>query len=438
MKQVYFRVLEFLKFLQSKIAFYPSLFAILGLFLAVLLIFLDKQRLTWEIQENLPFLSIESSDTARSILSACITGLIAMMTFSFSLVMLLLSQASSNYSPRLLPGLISDKRHQTILGIFLGTILFCIIVLFRIKSEKASDQIPHFSLLIAIVLTMLCIYAFIYFIHSISQSIQISNILKGIFKNAEKTILKEIEREKGEMPYIPSTETWYEYKAETGGYLQKISYSSLLDTCNKKDNRIHILPAQGMFVLQGIPVFRSQKKLEKKDINNVFAAFVFGREELIEDNYVLAFKQITEVVVKAMSPGINDPGTALTGIDYLSELFALRLKLKDEWVVGKDGKGYIKVPVIKFEDLLYQIMASIRVYCKRDVTLVQKLLIMLSYLKQQPSENEEYHKCIDDEARNLLSDMKKTISNDQDFERALEIAQRSGLNVEKEQFSRKG
>lgn len=430
MKQLVFRILGFFRFLKSKIAFYPGLFALFGLALALLLVFLDSSILLLEPENDRAFPLIESSNTARSILSACITGLIAMMTFSFSMVMLLLSQASSDYSPRLLPGLISDKTHQSILGIFLATILFCIVVLYNVKAEDASSKIPHLSLVLAILFTMLCIYAFIYFIHNISESIQISNILQGIYRTAKKTMKKELEeQQKEENLYLPSTKTWYEYQAQSGGYLQNISYPTLLDICDETDNRIHILPAQGMFVLQEIAVFRSQKELEEKEIKAVLSAFSFGREEFVEDNYVLAFKQITEVVVKAMSPGINDPGTALTGIDYLSELFAIRLKLKDERILGRDGKGYVRVPIVKFEDLLYQVMASIRVYCKKDVTLVQKILLMLSYLKRQKAYNREYHQCIDAEAANLLRDMKKAISNPNDIERALKIAENSGLEI---------
>src|SRR5690606_23665036 len=152
--------------------------------------------------------------------SAIITGLISMMVFSFSMVMLLLSQASSNYSPRLLPGLISDKSHQIILGIYLGTILYCIFILFSIQPTGDKYQIPGFSVLLGIVFTVACIYAFIYFIHNISENIQISKILDRIFLTAQTNLTALIEEEnEGKVPF-PETKEWKKYYTEECGYLQ--------------------------------------------------------------------------------------------------------------------------------------------------------------------------------------------------------------------------
>src|SRR5690606_41948384 len=89
---------------------------------ALLVMYLEQQCISRKIMDVFPLLLVEDGDTALTVLSACLGGLISLMVFSFSMVMLLLSQASNNYSPRLLPGLISDKRHQLILGIYLATI----------------------------------------------------------------------------------------------------------------------------------------------------------------------------------------------------------------------------------------------------------------------------------------------------------------------------
>ena len=116
------------KEIHNKIAFYPTLFAIAGFLLSFLMIILENRGISKYLVEEMPGLVVNSGDTALTILSACITGLISMMVFSFSMVMVLLNQASNNYSPRLLPGLISDKNHQIILGIYLATILYCIFI----------------------------------------------------------------------------------------------------------------------------------------------------------------------------------------------------------------------------------------------------------------------------------------------------------------------
>jgi len=120
MKTFFVRIFGFFNTIESKIAFYPTLFAFSGFLFALLMMYLEQQGISRKVMDLLPQLMVEDGDTALTVLSACLGGLISLMVFSFSMVMLLLSQASSNYSPRLLPGLISDKRHQFILGVYLA------------------------------------------------------------------------------------------------------------------------------------------------------------------------------------------------------------------------------------------------------------------------------------------------------------------------------
>ncbi|NJW54951.1 DUF2254 family protein, partial [Salinimicrobium oceani] len=139
--------------MKSKIAFYPSLFALSGLLFAFIMMYLEERGISGYLVENIPLLVVNNGDTALTILSACITGLISMMVFSFSMVMVLLNQASTNYSPRLLPGLISDHKHQIILGIYLSSILYCIFILFSIQPTGDQYQVPGFSVLVGILAT---------------------------------------------------------------------------------------------------------------------------------------------------------------------------------------------------------------------------------------------------------------------------------------------
>ncbi len=429
MKHLFFRFLEFIKDLQNKIAFYPAVFGIFGILFAFIMMYLEEKGISKYLLKHAPFLVVQNGNTALVILSSFISGLISMIVFSFSMVMLLLSQASSNYSPRLLPGLISDKNHQIILGIYLSTILYCILILFSIQPTGDKYQIPGFAVLLGILGTIISISAFIYFIHTISQSIQINNILERVFKSAKNLLQTLIEKESENNPDFPSSKDWYEYHTEKSGYLQNISASLLIDICVREDIKLRILPINGQFILIGIPLFKSNKKLKDEVVKEISAGLEFSRNELVEDNYVLAFKQITEIIIKAMSPGINDPGTAINGIDYLTKLFALRLNKKDISLISHNNKDYIKVSTVKFEDLLYNVMASIRTYCKHDIILIQKLLLMLKYLKTQNVKEQSYLDCIDTEVKTLLEDVKKALTNQRDIDTALKMAEKLGLDI---------
>lgn len=428
MRHLFNRLFSFLRILQSRIAFYPTLLAFIGFLLAFLLMYLEERGISAYLAKKLPPLVVKNGNTALTILSACITGLISMMVFSFSMVMVLLNQASTNYSPRLLPGLISDKKHQLILGIYLATILYCIFIAVSVQPTGNQYQVPGFSVLLGIIFTVICIWAFIYFIHNISQSIQINNILDNIYHTAKKRLENLIEDDSEVTQKFPDTDNWFTYNTKRSGYFQDINVANLIDICEKQETLLEIIPVKGIFVLQGVPIFRSKEQLEEKVVDEIASNFIFSRGELVADNYTYAFKQITEIIVKAMSPGINDPGTAINGIDYLAELFALRLRKKDEVIFSRDDRTFIRMCSISFDELLYNVLASIRTYCKRDVILIQKLLVMLEYLQNAPSARDEYRDSLIREAKSLVGDAKESIANKTDLHTIERLA--SNLNLE--------
>ena len=420
MKHLYIRLKTFFNTIRSKIAFYPSLLAFVGFNLAFLMVWFETMGVSKKLLDYLPQLIIEDGDTVLTLLSACIGGLISMMVFSFSMVMLLLSQASSNFTPRLLPGLISDKNNQIILGTYLATIVYLIFTLFSIEPDDEKYALPGLSILLGIILTLICLGAFIYFIHNMSQSIQINNILDNIFykskERLEATINTEAKKNNQTLENFPDTSSWHVYKAPKSGYFQNISLRNLIAISEEHDTLLHFTVPKGFFVLKNVPFIKSEKKLDEETIDEIFSNLNFARGELIEDNYVLAFKQIVEITVKAMSPGINDPGTAINAIDYLTELFALRMKKLDSGVIIKDQKPYLKIEVVSFEELLYNCMASLRTYCKHDPILAQKLVWMLNYLeKQDDVASNAYLTAIANEKKSLLKDVKKATKNKNDF-----------------------
>ncbi|MBG44074.1 MAG: hypothetical protein CL530_08900 [Aequorivita sp.] len=414
MKKLFIRIFDFFNTIESKIAFYPTLFAISGFFIALLMIYLEQHGISRDIMQVFPVLMVEDGDTALTVLSACLGGLISLMVFSFSMVMLLLSQASNNYSPRLLPGLISDKHHQVILGIYLATILYNIFILFSVEPSEDKYTLPGFSVLLGIVFTILCLVAFIYFIHNISQSIQINNILDTIFENAERRLKKLIESEEGQTKEFPQTSNWHEYKAGRSGYFQNISIKNILRICDEKETKIYITIPKGLFVLNNAVFLKSEKELDDNVVDSIISNISFARGELVEDNYVLAFKQITEIAVKAMSPGINDPGTAINAIDYLTDLFALRMQKNDNGIIIHEENAILKVAVVTFKELMYNVMASLRTYCKHDPVMVEKLLWMLVYLQKQPAAEDNYITVIKGEMKTLLGQAKNSFDSEWD------------------------
>lgn len=413
MKKLYHRARSLFNSIRSKIAFYPTVLSVFGIALSVVMLGVEQMNISSELKENVPAFIVESGDTALAVLSVCIGGLISMMVFSFSMVMLLLSQASSNYSPRLLPGLISDKNHQIILGTYLATILYNIFILFAVEPTDDSYSLPGLSIFLGILLTIVCLCAFIYFIHKISQSIQVNNILDTIFSKSisrMKTIIQvENETRNTTLVEFPETIHWSVYTISKSGYFQNVSVRNLLKLCAEKDLKIYLTIPKGMFVLQNSPFIKTSRPVDEAIITEIVSNISFQRGELVEDNYILAFKQITEIAVKAMSPGINDPGTAINAIDYLTELFSLRMKKTNSSEYHHNGQMLVKIASVDFDELLFNSMASLRTYCKHDPILVQKLLWMLSYLAGEEAANKSYYKAIAKEKKRLMKDANKTL-----------------------------
>lgn len=406
-------------------AFYPSVMALAGFLFALLMIKFGNGFLSGRIASIVPPFAIDSEEAVIPILTVLISGLISMMVFSFSMVMILLNQAASNYSPRLLPGLISDKKHQIILGIYLFTILYSVFILFSFEPEESIKHIAGFIL--AIIFTIIGLCAFIYFIHNISQSIQIDTILNKIFNTSRATLEDLVEKQPEEMPHFPSTDDWFEYYPKTSGYLQNIAFSNLASICEKENMKIHILAVQGIFVLKHAPIFRASKRLDEKCVARILSNLDFSKGELVADNYVLAFKQITEVIAKAMSPGINDPGTAVNGLDYLTELFALRMQKNDHIIISHNEEPLVKINSLQFDELLYNVMASIRVCSKNNILVVQKLLVMFRYFLDQAAVNDQYREAIEIEVETLMADVKEGISNKRDVAQAFLLAEKLKL-----------
>lgn len=391
--------LHFFVKLERQIAFYPSVMALAGLFLALVMIYLEQLGLSQFFIKHVPIVMVQSFETARTILGTFIGGFISILVFSFSMVMILLNQAAANFSPRLLPGLVSNKKHQIILGIYLASLFFCLLALMLIQSEGKEVTTPGSMILMAILMMATSLTAFIYFIHSISKSIQVDHILHRIYHDSADQFnrLLEAGKDNDKSPILTKSpadfsadDKWTLYRSETNGYLSAVDTGALLKLMQKDDNQMQILVGRSYYMLAGTPLFRTRKPVEDGLAKDIHKQFLIESSVSVSDNEDLGFKVITEIAVKAMSPGINDPGTALTCIDYLTQLLALRLRYQpQEWFQDKvdddennNTTTRVQIKTLDFEDLLFQIMAPFRTYCAHDILIVLKLLYMHKNLIQ--------------------------------------------------------
>lgn len=371
----------------NSIAFYPTVLSVGMLGLAWLCLYVDSISFGSKIIELFSFLVVKNTETARSLLSVLAGGLISLMVFSFSMVMIVLNQTASIYSPRVLPGLVSEREHQIVLGIYLGTIGYTIAVLSNVDSEAFELLIPRFSIIVNLLLGVSCFAAFIYFIHDISTIIQVGNIIKRLYSKTRFALIRELSEGAYSLE-VKEFSSGQKVKAWQSGYFFSVMEKAFLKRAEQQGLQVKILIHQGQYLVKGEPFLEVNQPLTEETQELLMSTFIFRHEEIIPDNFFYGFKQITEIAAKALSPGINDPGTALQAIDCLTALFQILLKLKGQKVLKQKGTPVLFYLPIPYREMFYLCIASLRGYAEKDLVVQAKLISLIKKTAQADNEEE--------------------------------------------------
>lgn len=415
MKRIISRLKLVIQFIYASIGFYPTLISLLFFGIAVLMIYFETRGISKALEDELPFFIISHGETANMILSSIATGVFSLIVFSFTMVMLVLNQASANFSPRVIPGLITSKSNQKVLGLFLGTLIYTLVVMVNVRSEHYDTDLPGLAVFMAMCFTILCLAFFVYFIHSISTAIQIGSILESIYKLTLHKLRQELEQDEGkELPALFDNAKWQLLDSSHSGYMQKVDKNAVIELCREHDVVLEFLQPLGHFVIKGLPFARVAGQLKDKDAfcDELNTQVSYYQEELAEINYLYGFKQITESAVKALSPGINDPGTAIKAIDYLTDLLIVRMRLTDEKIFhDKEDVLRLRLDEVSYPELLNQCLGPIRVYGRKDPVIVLRLLNLLKNLCLTAIAHPERLGPIASEALLIVADADDSVQN---------------------------
>ena len=421
MRKIFSKLKFVYYYIVNSIGFYPTVVSLFFALLAMVMLYLETLGLSKSLKDNMPLVIISNGDTARLILSSITTGIISLTVFSFTMVMLVLNQASSNFTPRVIPGLISYKSNQRVMGLYLGTLIYTLIIMVNVHSDYYAVPLPGFSIFLAMCFTIICLGFFVYFIHSISLSIQIENILESIYNVTRTRLENEIEKdEKGKAYPILQENNWYTLMSPRTGYLQDINQKAVVRICKNYDLVLCFMQPLGNFFVEGIPFAKVSRKLDCHDefVSELFTYLEFYREERPDVNYLFGFKHITESAVRALSPSLNDPGTAIKALDYLTDLFILRMQLTDERVFCDDqGKGRVLFLQETFEQLLTLCLSPIRLYSKESSIVLLRILYLFRSLLLKSEEHPHLKPIIYKEAKWMVADADKGVVNEADREK---------------------
>ncbi len=332
-------ILRVYKKLVYSIAFTPSLMILFSFLLALLVFYFETTDTARKLENSIKILLVRDEGSARLIVTTIIGGIISLTVFSFSMVMVVLNRASASLSPRILPQLVAQKSHQVVLGFYMGTIVFSLILVNNIDN---GGNMPALGILLSMILAILSLGLFIYFIHSISQSIQVDNILVKIYLETKKQIT-EINRQETVKTGILSNDNSKKIVAGQTGFYQIVNPGSLVPMLKKKNLCMEISCISGQFAEAGAILARfNSETVDDKTLETVKDGFFQTNKNDDEEHYFYGLRKISEIAVKSLSPGINDPGTALKAIRYLTILFSYAVHFKS-FTFYSDKKGEIRI-----------------------------------------------------------------------------------------------
>ncbi len=269
-----------------------------------------------------------SPDAARQILTAIAAAVITVVGLVFSILIVALTLASTQFGPRMLRNFIRDRGVQITLGTFVATFFYAIVTLGSVGNGARGDFVPHLSITVCLTLTLVDLGVLVYFIHHVARSIQLPEVIAGIAADLSLAITAEFSADdRGRAPLAAAgelverlTEDGVAVPAATSGYLQFVSYSTLIDIARESDAVIELLYRPGHFVVRGLPLARVWPASAAQEVaRGLDAAHVTGANRTLRQDLAFAIDQMVEIAIRALSPAVNDTFTALTCIDWLSD-----------------------------------------------------------------------------------------------------------------------
>lgn len=341
---------------------------------------------SWELQKKFPRFFGVSADGSRTILSVIASSAIAVAGVTFSITIVSLSLAASQYTPRVLRNFMRDRSNQIVLGTLVSIFIYCLIVLRTVKGGE-EPFVPAVSIVTAIVLAIGGIVAFIYFIHHVATGIQASTILSAVAAETVTSIRRLFPDELGhgreesendqEHEKLLHDRHWEPVLVTTSGYIQSVETSALMKFACEHECTLKLEHCIGDFVCKGTPLVSilDWDRIHKAHIRSLNQLFGISSYRSIEQDPAFGIRQMVDIALKALSPGINDTTTAKTCIDYLGTVLQPLISREIPSPFRfRDGKLRLIAYGPTFESLVNQMFNEIRQNSAGNVSVIIRAL----------------------------------------------------------------
>jgi len=356
--------------------------------LALVSVELDEELQRRFVQELGWFYS-GSAEGARQFLATVAGSMVTVAGVVFSVTVVALSLASSQFGPRLLRNFMRDTGNQVVLGTFIATFVYCLLVLRTVRGQDGASFVPHISVTIAVLLALASLGVLIYFIHHAAVSMQAPHIIANVSVELRASIDSlfpenlgdeaetEPEQEQAECP------DGFEHDARpvtaaADGYVQLVNDERLMTLAVENDLVLSIVHRPGHFIVPGdsLVLVWPNRGDEEELTAAVRSAFVLGPQQTPTQDVEFAVNQLVEVAVRALSPGINDPFTAMTCVDRLGAALCRLAGRKIPSPNRRDKEGRVRVIAypFTFANVADTALRQIRQYGRESTAVLVRML----------------------------------------------------------------
>lgn len=330
-----------------------------------------------------PVLVPRDPATAQALLGTIAGAVMTVVSIVLSVLLVALTLTSMQFSPRILTGFVQDRVNQTTVGVFLGTFLYCLAAYPAVRNG-VHMAIPCAAVLIAMALALACVVWLLVFIHHIAQAINASHIADRIAGETEQAIVA-VTQPVPAVPLAPDVSApptdptqGVAVIATQSGYIRFIDTERLVTLARARGTSVRVLRRVGQFVPAGTVLVRvpTRREVPPALATDILAAFDIGPTRTLEQDVEFGVLQLVDIALKAISPAVNDPSTAITCIDQLSRVMgrlATRRAIPSA-LYRPPGTLRVTLPPLSFEHLLETAFGQIRGYGRTDLAVTLRLL----------------------------------------------------------------
>jgi len=372
------RIRKFLNDLGDTFWLLPALMVFAGVLAALGLVAFDRSGIVppWLLQN---WLYDGGATGARTLLGAVASSTIGVAGTVFSITIAALSLAAGQMGPRLLRNFIRDRGNQITLGAFLGTFSYALVVLRSVRTHDEGAFVPHLALSVGIVLAFGCVVTLVYFVGHMASRINVDTVI-GLVSEDLGSAFRRLTTEKRQPEPSPDS-FWSDATPVTDtrrGYLQQLGETGLANWAAEHNTSLRLLVRPGHYVFPGAPIAVMMPPVEGADaaIRNATA---LGPQRVSSADLEFAVRQLVEVAVRALSPGVNDPHTAMSVLDRLGaglcDIVPLHLP---NGVHLRDDRVALMVPAIQYDGLLDAMFHMIRQAAASNAAVLIRMLEVLT------------------------------------------------------------